>query len=150
MNKKTQRLIAIKNIISVENINNQEVLLDKLKTNGFDLTQATLSRDLTFLNVTKLNSGNGISRYILPEESSNSATIDPTGFKSLEFSGNFGMIRTIPGYANMLASLIDKRRSHEIIGTIAGDDTILIIPKDGASKEDVTNRIEIILAELRK
>lgn len=150
INNKTERLLTIKKILRNEIVENQEMFLELLSKEGFDLTQATLSRDLSYLSVRKINSGKGKSRYLLPEEDSDSTNvIHPTGYLSMEFSSNLAVIKTLPGFANMLASLIDKRRSKEILGTIAGDDTILLIPTDGTSREDVSNRITLILDDLR-
>jgi transcriptional regulator of arginine metabolism len=70
------------------------------------------------------------------------------GFRDLRFSGNLAVLRTQPGYASSFAAVIDKANSWEILGTIAGDDTILIIMKEGISKIDLINVLVTIMPNL--
>jgi transcriptional regulator of arginine metabolism len=72
-----------------------------------------------------------------------------TGFLSIEFSGNFAVIKTVPGYASSIASRIDKDDYFEILATIAGDDTILVIPREGVNKNDVLNVLAMIMPEIK-
>ncbi len=133
-----ERLEKIKNIISSRSINNQEELQSELKELGYLVTQATLSRDLKYLRVVKIPDANGETRYTLQQESSVSTMPNLPdhleGVISIEFSGQFGILKTIPGFANAVAYLIDRQKLQEIMGTIAGDDTILIIAREGISK----------------
>ena len=71
------------------------------------------------------------------------------GFVSIQFANKLGIIRTLPGYAPSIASLIDKFNPFEIVGTLAGDDTILIIPHDNVTEKDVINTLIIIIPELK-
>ena len=134
MKNKNSRLDSIKIIISSKEIGSQEELLQELAKEGFQLTQATLSRDLKQLKVAKAASMNGNYVYVLPnntmykrmtESHTASEMLRHNGFVSIEFSGNIAVIKTRPGYASSLAYDIDNSQSYEILGTIAGDDTIM-------------------------
>ncbi len=157
MSTKTRRLLAIKNIISSMKISTQEELLSILSEKGFSLTQATLSRDLKTLKVGKIADPEKGYVYFLPEakdkNQSNSISgskdnFPVNGFISLRFSNNLGVIRTKSGYASSIASLIDSHAPYEILGTLAGDDTILIIPVEDATPQDIKNALIIIMPEL--
>ena len=141
MKTKDRRLEAIKLIISSKEIGSQEELLDELKKEGFLLTQATLSRDLKQLKVAKAASMNGHYVYVLPNETMYKRVHKPlparemmgaSGFQSIRFSRNIGVIRTRPGYASSIAYNIDNSDIPEILGTIAGDDTIFIAVREGS------------------
>jgi transcriptional regulator of arginine metabolism len=152
MGNKTERLLTIKEIILNNKVTCQEELLELLEKRGLNYTQATLSRDLKFLKVNKIsNSGRGYI-YELPDQHFPASDIAKTyaaaGFISLQFANHFGVIKTIPGYASSLASLIDKATPYEIIGTIAGDDTILLISRDGITENDIKNALALIIPEL--
>lgn len=138
MNLKEQRLYTIRKIIQTEIIRSQEDLLNALAKKGFDVTQATLSRDIKLLNIIKQHDGNGLYVYTLPESmaSAENLTVD-TGLLNIEFSGNLAVVKTRPGYAMGIASDIDTYAPREILGTIAGDDTILIIPREGFDRKEI-------------
>jgi transcriptional regulator of arginine metabolism len=136
-------------------VGTQEELLNILSDKGFDLTQATLSRDLKFLKVGKIANPQKGYIYFLPESANNFRSNVPTkdnfpvnGFISIKFSNNLGVVRTKAGYASGIASLIDANAPYEVLGTIAGDDTILLIPVEGVSQEDVKNALIMIMPEL--
>jgi transcriptional regulator of arginine metabolism len=151
---RTKRLLAIRQIISDSKVSNQEELLKRLLEKGYSYTQATLSRDLKFLGVAKKADKLGGYMYVLPDQGLNiphepvHGPYPINGFQSLQFSGNLAVIRTQPGYASGIAILIDNRSPFEIIGTIAGDDTILIIPRDGVVKHEVIKALVLIFPEL--
>lgn len=138
---KSERLDAISKLLSAEEIGSQEELLQKLIAFGFDLTQATLSRDLKLLKVIKAPGSDGRYVYVMP------GTVQPAtdfgealsigGVLSLEFSGNLAVVKTRPGFANGIASLIDEQLPQSIIGTIAGDDTILMVLKEGVRQKEI-------------
>ncbi|HCC88275.1 MAG TPA: arginine repressor [Prevotella sp.] len=140
MKIKGQRLDTIKMLLSSNEIGSQDELLKELKKEGFVVTQATLSRDLKQLKVAKAASMNGHYVYVLPNETMYKRVHTPLratemmavpGFQSINFSGNMGVIRTRPGYASSIAYNIDNSEIPEILGTIAGDDTIFIVVRDG-------------------
>jgi transcriptional regulator of arginine metabolism len=148
--QKTKRLLAIEKIIAEENISSQEELLRKLKLKGISCTQATLSRNLRQLGVGRLPDGTGGYKYFLSENVRNSPgstlrlTIVPVIQEIVEAKGLM-VIRTIPGNASNTAFFIDSAGRYEIAGTIAGDDTILLIPRDGVTLPQVHTCLEIIL-----
>jgi transcriptional regulator of arginine metabolism len=148
--QKTKRLLAIENIISEVNISTQEELLKRLKEKGISCTQATLSRNLRQLGVSRVPDGAGNYKYALSENIRNSASssvklnIVPVIQDVVEAKGLM-VIRTIPGNASNTAFFIDNARRYEIAGTIAGDDTILLIPRDGITLQQVHTCLEIIL-----
>lgn len=146
MKMKDRRLETIKMIISSQELGSQEEVLQELKKAGFTLTQATLSRDFKQLKIAKAASMNGQYVYVLPNETMYKRVHKPMsamemmqtpGFRSVDFSGNIAVIKTRPGYASSIAYNIDNSDVKEILGTIAGDDTILIVLKEGTDREDV-------------
>lgn len=157
MKNKTSRLDSIKMIISSKEIGSQEELLQELAKEGFQLTQATLSRDLKQLKVAKAASMNGNYVYVLPnntmykrmtEPHSASEMLRHNGFMSIEFSSNLAVIRTRPGYASSLAYDIDNNNFPEIIGTIAGDDTIILVLSEGSSRGSIKNALSHIIPNI--
>jgi len=148
--QKTKRLLIIEKIISEEHISVQEELLKKLKGKGISCTQATLSRNLRQLGVSRVPDGNGGYRYALSESGMNRETtsikmnIVPVIQDIVDAKGLL-VIKTIPGNASNTAFFIDSTGRYEIAGTIAGDDTILVIPRDGISVQQVHTCLEIIL-----
>ena len=142
MSTKKERLKAICKIIRSEAVENQEQLMKRLNEEGFIVTQATLSRDIRQLKVAKIHDASGAYLYKLPEQSFlNTPKGTNTPYSNIEFSGNLAIIKTKPGYAMAIASDIDANTPDEIIGTIAGDDTILIIPREGYSRESITKAL---------
>jgi len=148
--QKTKRLLAIEKIISEESIAIQEELLKKLKVKGISCTQATLSRNLRQLGVSRIPDGAGGYRYSLSEsiraaeKSAPKLNIVPVIQDIIEAKGLM-VIRTIPGNASNTAFYIDGAGRYEIAGTIAGDDTILLIPRDGITAQQVHTCLEVIL-----
>ncbi len=138
MSTKKERLDTICRIIRAKAIHNQEELLNELAANGFPITQATLSRDIKQLQVAKVHDGDGDYVYRLPEEpAGEQARQDSQRKMNIEFSGNLAVVKTRPGYAMGIASDIDSHAPNEILATIAGDDTILVIPRNGVSQAQV-------------
>jgi len=148
--QKTKRLLAIEKIISEENISTQEELLKKLKGKGISCTQATLSRNLRQLGVGHIPNGSGGYKYSFseniraPEKPPLKLNIVPVIQDIVEAKGLM-VIKTIPGNASNTAFYIDGAGRYEIAGTIAGDDTILVIPRDGITTQQVHTCLEIIL-----
>ena len=133
---------AIRTILAERRVVSQSALRGLLEEKGYAITQATLSRDLKLLNVGKRRDSRGGYYYVLPPEAGGLEGKDPEladlllrGLSSVEFSGKLGVIRTLPGYANSVASGMDSLGITEILGTIAGDDTILVIPRDGVNRQ---------------
>jgi transcriptional regulator of arginine metabolism len=158
MKVKNSRLEAIKMLISSMELGSQEEVLQALEKEGFRLTQATLSRDLKQLKVAKAASMSGKYVYVLPNDTMYKRVSTPhsimemlqiSGFLSINFSGNIGVIKTRPGYASSIAYNIDNSNSTNIIGTIAGDDTIFIVIKQGVTKEEVIDALSEVVPNMR-
>ena len=139
--ERSARLARLRQIIETRQVNSQEMLLQLLVQEGFAVTQATLSRDLKFLKVGKLPDGKGGYLYAFSDSAAKAGSEKSLvedfrrGFLSIEFSGNQAVIKTLPGHANSVAFALDNLNIHEILGTIAGDDTILVIPRDGVDRK---------------
>lgn len=145
-------------IISSQQLGSQDELLNALQKEGFRLTQATLSRDLKQLKVAKAATMSGNYVYVLPNESMYKRISTPTsvremmqipGFVSITFSGNMGVIKTRPGYASAIAWNIDRSELPQILGTIAGDDNIFIVIKEGVSHREVTEALSEVVPNLK-
>jgi transcriptional regulator of arginine metabolism len=158
MKVKTNRLEALRLIISSQQLGSQDELLNALQKEGFKLTQATLSRDLKQLKVAKAASMSGNYVYVLPNETMYKRVSTPNsiremmrvpGFISINFSGNMGIIRTRPGYASSIAWNIDNSDVPEILGTIAGDDTIFIVIKEGIKHQQVVEALSDIVPNMK-
>ena len=157
MKVKKNRLEALKMLISSMELGSQEEVLQALEREGFKLTQATLSRDLKQLKVAKAASMNGKYVYVLPNDTMYKRITRPrtamemlqsSGFISISFSGNIGVIKTRPGYASSIAYNIDNSESTNIIGTIAGDDTIFIVMREGASHDAVKRDLSPVIGDV--
>ncbi|MGL4520439.1 MAG: arginine repressor [Phocaeicola sp.] len=157
MKSKNSRLDAIKIIISSKEVGSQEELLQELAKDGYTLTQATLSRDLKQLKVAKAASMNGNYVYVLPNNTMYKRMTDShssrdllmhNGFVSIEFSINLAVIKTRPGYASSLAYDIDSKDFDEILGTIAGDDTIMLVMREGCTKGEVKLALSLVIPNI--
>ncbi len=157
MKTKNRRLEALKMLISSNELGSQEEVLQALKREGFKITQATLSRDMKQLKVAKAASMNGKYVYVLPNETMYKRVHKPLsalemtrtpGFISINFSGNIGVIKTRPGYASSIAYNIDNSNIFELLGTIAGDDTIFIVAKEGVQREELAKTLNDIISNI--
>lgn len=154
MTAKKTRLEIIKLVISSQEISNQEELRNALLEEGIDTTQATLSRDLKRLKVAKVSSSTGKAVYILPnntmykrirEHQPISEMKAQNGIISVRFSGNLGVVKTRPGYAGSVGYDIDNADIPEIIGTVAGDDTIIMVLDENFSRDTVMMKLQNLL-----
>ena len=133
MNQKTHRLSVIRKIIRSEYISSQEELIERLIENGVNITQSTLSRDLKFMHIAKIPHKEKGYVYVLPNASRNDVGVSTNlsdNITDIAFSGNLCVITTKPGYASAISVPIDSRGIQEILGTIAGDNTILLILRE--------------------
>jgi len=128
---KRSRHIAIKEILTTGHITTQAELKKKLQKKGFTVTQATLSRDLNELGVSRISEHTG-HRYVYTADSSNSGRktdgVRAQEIVRIQHNENLIVIITLPGCANAVAQWIDAQRHSNILGTLAGDDTILVVP----------------------
>ena len=153
--QKVSRLLAIEKIISEESISSQDELLKKLKGAGISCTQATLSRNLRQLGVLRVPSDKGGYKYSLSE---NTKQATGTGanlniisvIKSIIDTHGLILLKTIPGNASSTAFIIDSAGRYEIAGTIAGDDTLLIIPRDNITLSQIHSCLEMIFPGLNE
>ncbi|MBQ9547958.1 MAG: hypothetical protein IJV01_02215 [Bacteroidales bacterium] len=144
MKGKTQRLAAIRALVSQHAVSSQEELLQKLSTAGFSATQATLSRDLKELGVSKTRDVEGRYVYRFPESNSVPAhgALGRDGIRSLAFGNEIAVIKTYAGFAAAVALVIDSRIREGVLGTIAGDDTVLVALEPGYRKEELIVALE--------
>ena len=158
MKEKNNRLEALRLIISSQQLGSQDELLNALQKEGFKLTPATLSRDLKQLKVAKAATMSGNYIYVLPNDTMYKRVSTPSnikemmqvpGFVSINFSGNMGVIKTRPGYASAIAWNIDSSDIPAIIGTIAGDDTIFIVIKEGVKQQEVIEALNAVIPNMR-
>jgi transcriptional regulator of arginine metabolism len=133
---KTQRQAKIMEIVSTRDVETQEQLLEALQNAGFYSTQATISRDIKELRIVKELTKYGTYRYtssakeISGSFSSRLNTIFKECITGFDFAQNLVVIHTIPGLAGAAASAVDSMEMSFILGTIAGDDTVLIVMRD--------------------
>ena len=158
MRHKNDRLETLRMLFSSQELCSQEDILKALAKEGFNVTQATLSRDMKQLKVAKAAMANGKYIYVLPTETMYKRVQKPmkaremlltSGFVSVNFSGNMGVIRTRPGYASSIAYNIDNAGIDSILGTIAGDDTIFFVVADGVEKMDVIDALGYIIPDIK-
>ena len=158
MKEKNSRLETLRLIISSQEMGSQEELLYALQQEGFRLTQATLSRDLKQLKVAKAATMSGKYVYVLPNETMYKRVSTPSsvremaqmpGFLSIQFSGNMGVIKTRPGYASAIAWNIDRSDIPHVLGTIAGDDCIFIVIREGSTRREVTEALGKVVPNMK-
>ena len=130
---KLSRHAKIYDLIDEYNIETQDELVDRLRKSGYDVTQATVSRDIRELKLSKVKLGNGKKKYAVIREKT-----DPTqrlirtikdGLLSSELAGNILVLKTNEGMAMAVAAAIDNLKFEEVVGCIAGDDTIMCVVK---------------------
>ena len=140
MNQKTQRFATIRKIIRNELIASQEELIARLRESGVEITQSTLSRDLKFMNVAKVPHKDKGYIYVLPNTAQHESNVSSNisdNITSLTFSGNLGILKTKSGYASAISVPIDNLDSPDILGTIAGDNTVLLILREDANRNQI-------------
>ncbi len=146
MKNRKHRVELIVELIKDNCIGSQEELAKMLGERGYNVTQATLSRDLKMLKTTKVPTDRGTYMYILPDSNAlkdkllasgqlNMNSNYQSGFVSLQFSGNIAVIKTRNGYAHGLAYDIDMSNAPEILGTIPGTDTIFAVMREDITQE---------------
>ena len=133
-------------LISKFEIETQDELIERLRECGFEVTQATISRDIRELKISKMTTGKGTYRYVLPKQNTmvpnmkfNSALID--ALISIDYACNIIVLKTHAGLANALAVGIDAMHLEDILGCVAGDDTILMVSRSEEAARHIANRI---------
>lgn len=145
---KSIRHTRIKDIIENKVIETQEDLAEELRKRSIDVTQATVSRDIKELMLIKLPTGYGRYRYAFPLEKnvvfsqSRMVRMFQDSVTSIDYSENIIVIKTLPGAANAVASTLDYAKWPEIIGTVAGDDNILVVIKPIDAVKDIVQKLK--------
>ena len=148
---KAQRQEKIVEIISNANVETQEQLLQALTDQGFNSTQATISRDIKELRIVKELTSLGTYRYCVPEKDAPPAISDRLNniFRecviSVDYAENLVVIHTLPGMANAAASALDAMRSGAVLGTLAGDDTVVIVMREGHAAAAFSGEIKAVI-----
>lgn len=144
---KTKRQRKIIELITNYDIETQEELAAKLVENGFNVTQATISRDIRELNLTKIATKGGKQKYAVQSSSdivSNSKymRVLNDGIITMDTAGNILVVKTVSGMAMAVAAALDSMQIKEILGCIAGDDTIMCVVKHAEETDRVKEHIE--------
>lgn len=143
---KALRHIKIREIISAKEIETQDELVEELKQAGYNVTQATVSRDIKELQLVKVPTAKGTYKYSMPSEDKMFNPLKKLkrtlqeSFVAIDRSENLIVIKTLPGNAHAVASLLDHLDWEEILGTLAGDDTILIICRSKEKAPELLQR----------
>ena len=148
---KNQRHKKILEIVEVEHIETQEEIAEELRRQGFDVTQATVSRDIKELRLIKVPAGDGTYRYSAPGD--RSAVLNADRMKRFfrdsvvytDSSENLIVIKCLPGTAQAVAALIDSAAWPEVIGTVAGDDTIMAVIKPKSAVGKVMRQLSALM-----
>ena len=154
MKERHSRLKAIRKLIKNHRVESQETLLSYLQKEGYEVTQATLSRDLKMLKVGKVSDGNAGYFYTLPsdEENQESEQIYKRdflrGYVSIDWSGNIIIIKTFPGHANTVSNALDNLNLEDLLGTVAGDNCLFACIKEGVSGEDFVKKLKTKIPEI--
>jgi transcriptional regulator of arginine metabolism len=148
---KTQRQHKIAKILEREQVNSQSRLVELLKDDGIVATQATVSRDLDELGAIKVRIPGGETVYAIPELPQERVAPEDHLRRVLgdwvvevRSSGNLAVLRTPPGSAHVVASALDRAGLSEIIGTVAGDDTILVVAAERSSGAKLAKRLSAL------
>lgn len=144
---KSARHSMILQLIESENIETQDELVSRLREHGFEITQATVSRDIKDLRLIKVLTDDGRYKYATVEHAENGLTdrflrIFSHSVQSISAAGNIIVIKVIAGSANVAGEAIDSLRLPEIAGTIAGDNTIFCAVRDVEDVPDVMRRFQ--------
>ena len=148
---KNKRQEALAEIVSAYEVDTQAELIDRLRERGFEVTQATISRDIRQLKLVKIATGHGGYKYMLPPKNDSAASIKLNdalveSITRVSRSGNLVVLRTYPGLANAVAAGIDGIDISSILGCVAGDDTILVVAVDEKVAEAVESKVKEMVA----
>jgi transcriptional regulator of arginine metabolism len=148
MANKRDRQAAIRGIIDSRPIENQEELRKQLRQRGWDVTQSTLSRDLREMRVSRIPFQGGSSRYAITTEEADARppleALLPPLYTAIDGVGELIVLHTLPGGAQPIGVALDAEEWPEVMGTIAGDDTVLIVCRSTAAMEKVIKRLKSV------
>ncbi len=150
---KRERQKKILELIEKFEIETQDDLINHLKDAGFDVTQATVSRDIRELKLTKGSTHSGVSKYAAPAAKRehviprfSSALTD--SITKVDYAGNLIIIKTYPGMANAVATCVDSLNLEDIIGCVAGDDAILVVVRDDQTAEELSDKLHEMIKKI--
>jgi transcriptional regulator of arginine metabolism len=148
MANKRERQATIRSIIDSRPIENQEELRKQLRQRGWDVTQSTLSRDLREMRVSRIPYQGGSSRYAITSEDTDARpplqALLPPLYTAIDGVGELIVLHTLPGGAQPIGVALDAEEWPEVMGTIAGDDTVLIICRSTTAMEKVIKRLKSV------
>ena len=148
---KNVRQNEILKIVQTQDVETQEQLLEELKARGFSTTQATISRDIKELRLVKELTGSGSYRYALSERKTSAASdtrlrnIFKEGVISVDVAQNIVVVRTMPGLASAACSALDNMDIEGVVGTLAGDDTGILIMRDNSLAQQFSSEVHKLL-----
>jgi transcriptional regulator of arginine metabolism len=141
---KRERQAQILSLIKRKRVTSQELLRELLSERGTEVTQATLSRDIRELRLVKVPGADGTAHYSIPEEWESTPSLSnllPTLFLSAEGVDHLLVVRTLKGAAQTVAAGIDWEEWPEVLGTLAGDDTILVVVRSPTARKEIQERL---------
>jgi transcriptional regulator of arginine metabolism len=157
MKERLARLKAVRKLIKTYRIESQETLLGHLEKEGFQVTQATLSRDLKLLKVGKISDGHNGYVYSLPEDDERQETERTyihdflRGYISIDWSGNLVVIKTYSGHSDSVALAVDNLGLDDVMGTISGrDNTVFVALREGVTGEDFLAHMKESIPEIEE
>ena len=147
---KKNRHAKIVELIEKYDLETQEELAEKLRQGGYDVTQATVSRDIRELKLSKVPLGDGRQKYVLLREAHGEMgdkyiRVLQEGMSSMGMAQSLLIVKTVPGMAMAVAAALDAMHMKEIVGTIAGDDTIMLAVRSAEDAEIVREKINYVL-----
>lgn len=157
-------MAALKLLLTQNELSSQDEVIQALARQGISVTQSTLSRDFKRLKVAKAANGEGNYYYAIPRETAYKRQHNPirntqdiasevtqniqNAYRGISFSGNMAVIHTRPGFATGIASNIDSAALKDILGTIAGDDTIFLVIREGVTHVEITDQLSAVIPDL--
>ena len=156
MKERLTRLKAVRKLIKNYRIESQEELLGYLQKEGFEVTQATLSRDLKLLKVGKISDGHSGYVYTLSDEDERRESEQIyvqdflRGYVSIDYNGNIVVIKTFGGHADSVSNALDAFNMDEVLGTIAGDNCIFVCLREGVDGEQFLAALKLRIPELEE
>lgn len=150
---KSARQAKILELIERRPIDRQEMLIDALEQEGFAVTQATISRDIRELGIVKLAAGDGSYRYALADSTGKTVraqsrfeTIFRESVLKVDFAGHFVLVKCYSGMANAACEVFDAIKWDDVVGTLSGDDTFLVLMRTEQAAGHMTHRLQAYLA----
>ncbi len=149
--EKQQRHLAIKQIVASRTINTQSELASAMRKEGFKTTQATLSRDMKELGIAWVYTANG-AKYMLSPEQEEERLTTLIGFEieQIEANENVVVIKTLPGRAQGVAEIIDHLRLPSVLGTLAGDNTVFILPRSTKKIKETIKALQSVIEKTKQ